>query len=106
MSNLTDQSTRSYTLTSDETAATAALTRELAATYPSFGDPGLLRDLPRLAARLPLGVQHFLRDFKLGDRHGHVVVRGHEFDQQRIGPTPSTGAAAAGPARNSPRSCC
>ncbi|MGA5170223.1 MULTISPECIES: arginine beta-hydroxylase, Fe(II)/alpha-ketoglutarate-dependent [Streptomyces] len=88
MSNLTDQSTRSYTLTSDEAAATAALTRELAATYPSFGDPELLRDLPRLAARLPLGVQHFLRDFKLGDRHGHVVVRGHEFDQRRIGPTP------------------
>ncbi|HLU99374.1 MAG TPA: hypothetical protein VKZ89_21285, partial [Thermobifida alba] len=88
MSNLTDQSTPSYTLTPDEAAATADVTRELAAAYPSFGDAGLLRDLPRLAARLPLGVQRFLRDFKLGDRHGHVVIRGHDVDQQRIGPTP------------------
>ncbi|MER5489225.1 arginine beta-hydroxylase, Fe(II)/alpha-ketoglutarate-dependent, partial [Streptomyces sp. NPDC002812] len=83
MSNLTDQSTRSYTLTPDEATATAELTLDLAATYASFEDAHLLRDLPRLATRLPLGVQRFLRDFKLGDRHGHVVVRGHEFDQRR-----------------------
>ncbi|MFE2250414.1 arginine beta-hydroxylase, Fe(II)/alpha-ketoglutarate-dependent [Streptomyces lavendulae] len=88
MSNLTDQSTPSYSLTPAEASAVAELTLELAAAYGSFGDPVLLRDLPRLAARLPEGVQDFLREFKLADRHGHTVIRGHDFDQRRIGPTP------------------
>ncbi|MFF4183580.1 arginine beta-hydroxylase, Fe(II)/alpha-ketoglutarate-dependent [Streptomyces sp. NPDC001691] len=81
--------TTSYTLSPDEASATAALGTELARAYPSFNDPVLLRDLPHLAARLPLGVQHFLREFKLADRQGHVVIRGHHFDQDRIGPTPA-----------------
>ncbi|GAA3271765.1 arginine beta-hydroxylase, Fe(II)/alpha-ketoglutarate-dependent [Streptomyces lavendulae] len=88
MSNLTDQSTPGYSLTPAEASAVAELTLELAAAYGSFGDPVLLRDLPRLAARLPEGVQDFLREFKLADRHGHTVIRGHDFDQRRIGPTP------------------
>ncbi|MER7513097.1 arginine beta-hydroxylase, Fe(II)/alpha-ketoglutarate-dependent [Streptomyces lavendulae] len=88
MSNLTDQSTPSYSLTPAEASAVAELTLGLAAAYGSFGDPVLLRDLPRLAARLPEGVQDFLREFKLADRHGHTVIRGHDFDQRRIGPTP------------------
>ncbi|MFD3544614.1 arginine beta-hydroxylase, Fe(II)/alpha-ketoglutarate-dependent [Streptomyces sp. NPDC058655] len=94
MSNLTDQTattggTLAYTLTPDEAAATAALTQELTRAHPSFGDPALLRDLPQLAARLPLGTQRFLREFKLADRRGHAVVRGHRFDPERIGPTPA-----------------
>ncbi|MEU2433705.1 arginine beta-hydroxylase, Fe(II)/alpha-ketoglutarate-dependent [Streptomyces sp. NPDC007861] len=88
MSNLTDQSTSDYSLTAEEASAIAALSLELADSYPTFNDPVLLRDAPRLAARLPEGVQRFLREFKLTDHEGHAVIRGHEFDQQRIGPTP------------------
>ncbi|MFI5981965.1 arginine beta-hydroxylase, Fe(II)/alpha-ketoglutarate-dependent [Streptomyces sp. NPDC051555] len=88
MSNLTDQSTPGYALTAEEASAIAELCLELAVTYPSFGDPALLHDLPRLAAGLPEGVQRFLREFQLSDRRGHVVIQGHDFDQRRIGPTP------------------
>ncbi|MFY1675676.1 MULTISPECIES: arginine beta-hydroxylase, Fe(II)/alpha-ketoglutarate-dependent [unclassified Streptomyces] len=99
MSNLTDPSTPGYTLTADEASAIADLGLELASVYSSFGDPALLHDLPRLAARLPGGVQDFLRRFALADRHGHAVIRGHEFDQERIGPTPAhwRGRARPGP---------
>ncbi|MFJ6613394.1 arginine beta-hydroxylase, Fe(II)/alpha-ketoglutarate-dependent [Streptomyces sp. NPDC091289] len=88
MSNLTDPSTPGYTLTPEEAAATAELSIHLASAYPSFDDPELLRDLPRLAASLPPGAQRFLREFQLSDRRGHAVIRGHVFDQDRIGPTP------------------
>ncbi|MFH8344349.1 arginine beta-hydroxylase, Fe(II)/alpha-ketoglutarate-dependent [Streptomyces sp. NPDC018045] len=80
--------TTSYTLDSREATDVAELSLALSRSYRSFDDPELLRDLPTLAAELPRNVQRHLREFQLADRRGFTAIRGHHFDQERIGPTP------------------
>ncbi|SER28274.1 guanitoxin biosynthesis L-enduracididine beta-hydroxylase GntD [Lentzea albida] len=79
---------RIYTLSSEEAAEAENLTLRLAKEYSGPADEQLLRDLPLLAAELPVGQRRFLRDFALEDELGYAVVRGHTIDDARIGPTP------------------
>lgn len=75
-------------LTEQEAHLSAELAVELSRNYTSPEDPDLIFDLPFLAAKLPERARRFLRDFALGEKHGHCVVRGHRIDTARIGDTP------------------
>jgi len=79
---------RTYHLSAEEAAEVENLTLRIAKEYTGPEDEQLLRDLPLLATELPMGQRRFLRDFALEDELGYCVVRGHVFDDARIGPTP------------------
>jgi hypothetical protein len=66
-----------------------ALSVRLAQQFTSPSDPGLLQELPVLAAELPTEVRRFVRRFDFDDAAGYCVVRGHRIDQARIGATPA-----------------
>ncbi|MEU5426325.1 arginine beta-hydroxylase, Fe(II)/alpha-ketoglutarate-dependent [Streptomyces olivoreticuli] len=89
-------------LTEEEARSSVELTVELSRRYVSPEDSQLLFDLPLLAARLPERTRRFLRDFALGDRHGHCVLRGHHIDSARIGPTPDHWRGRSRPAPEFP----
>jgi hypothetical protein len=75
-------------LTTAEAETAAILSQRIAARYPSADDPGLLRDLPILAAELPSRIRRSLRRFALDEAGGFCVISGHLIDHERIGPTP------------------
>ncbi|MDX8035389.1 guanitoxin biosynthesis L-enduracididine beta-hydroxylase GntD [Lentzea sp. BCCO 10_0856] len=79
---------RIYHLSAEEAAEVENLTLRIAKEYTGPEDEQLLRDLPLLAAELPVGQRRFLRDFALEDQLGYCVIRGHALDDARIGPTP------------------
>lgn len=79
---------RTFTVSEDEAVCIADLTRRLADKYSGPEDEALLRELPLLAAELPIGPRRYLRSFALDDELGYCVVRGHRIDESRIGATP------------------
>lgn len=79
---------RVYHLTDEEAAWIETITLGLAKRYSGPEDEELLRELPVLAAELPVTSRRFLRTFGLEDELGYCIVRGHTVDERRIGPTP------------------
>lgn len=77
-----------FRLTAQESAEAADLVQRVAKTFSSPSDPELLRQLPLLAAELPLRLREFLRRFSLDELDGCCVISGLLADDERIGPTP------------------
>jgi L-asparagine oxygenase len=75
-------------LTENEAGQLHNLTTRIAADYGAGDDPELLRDLPLLAAEIPLRIRRTLRRYGLDETAGFFILRGHRVDDHRIGPTP------------------
>jgi L-asparagine oxygenase len=79
---------RILTLTPAEAVGVETLAQELGESYGPADSAALLDDLPILAARLPLRVWRFLRQFSRLEDRGYCVIRNNPVDDTRIGPTP------------------
>ncbi|WP_377267726.1 guanitoxin biosynthesis L-enduracididine beta-hydroxylase GntD [Peterkaempfera sp. SMS 1(5)a] len=77
-----------HSLSTTESDQIDGLLDELTQRYHSVEDPELLRELPVVAHRLPLGLRRFLADFRLIEPAPVCVVSGHHVSQQTIGATP------------------
>jgi enduracididine beta-hydroxylase len=77
-------------LTSDELAATRALTSALARRYAQAESDDFLNDAGVLAHELPRRIRKALADFRLFEpKSAMLVVSGWHVDEQKIGPTPA-----------------
>ncbi|WP_113699105.1 guanitoxin biosynthesis L-enduracididine beta-hydroxylase GntD [Nonomuraea lactucae] len=77
-----------YVVPEEEARSIESLTLKLAEQYNGPEDEELLRELPILAAELPVDQRRYLRSFALDDRLGYCVIRGLRVDDSRIGDTP------------------
>lgn len=75
-------------LTREEREQTALAARKLATEFRAVDDPDLLESLPIFAEQLPERSRRFLRHFGRSEPRGYALIRGHEIDDDRIGPTP------------------
>ncbi|MFC6082761.1 guanitoxin biosynthesis L-enduracididine beta-hydroxylase GntD [Sphaerisporangium aureirubrum] len=77
-----------HVISPDEADAIENLTLKLAQQYSGPEDEELLRELPVIAADLPVAQRRYIRNFALDDHLGYCVIRGHKIDDERVGDTP------------------
>jgi Fe(II)/alpha-ketoglutarate-dependent arginine beta-hydroxylase len=87
-----------YELDESERSEIERLVAEARSRYGTAADPDFLFRAASLAARLPVGLVDFLRDFQLHETTSGAVVTGFSVDDKAIGPTPAHWSAQPDPA--------
>lgn len=75
-------------LTPGDNAALSPTLAELAKTYDTIEDPGLIRRAPVLARALPTHLLEFLEEFRIAEPSALAMVSGLDVDEEQLGPTP------------------
>ena len=75
-------------LTPEDNAVLTPVLADLAKAYDTIEDPELIRRAPVLARLLPIRLQEFLAEFRIGEPSAMCLVSGLPVDQDELGETP------------------